>query len=118
MKIPDHVTRRTLLRNSALGTIALASGVDTIFGQRVSRTPNIIFIMADDLGYADVSCYGRPAVSTPNIDGLAAKGVRFLQASAISKVNTRGRATEVSAMNGATASHDDAHTCRTSLSPP
>ena len=42
--------------------------------------------MADDLGYADVSCYGRPDISTPNIDGLAAKGVRFLQAYANSAV--------------------------------
>ena len=42
--------------------------------------------MADDLGYADVSCYGRPDFSTPNIDGLAAKGVRFLQAYANSAV--------------------------------
>src|SRR6202166_643232 len=97
MKIPDNVTRRTLLRNSALGMIALASGVDNIFGQRVSGVPNIIFIMADDLGYADVSCYGRPDISTPNIDRLAAKGVRFLQAYANSAVCT---ATRVDRMTG------------------
>ena len=42
--------------------------------------------MADDLGYADVSCYGRPDLSTPNIDRIAAKGVRFLQAYANSAV--------------------------------
>ena len=86
MKVPNNVTRRTLLRNSALGTIALASGGNNIFGQRVPKAPNIVFIMADDLGYADVSCYGRPDVNTPNIDGLAAKGVRFLQAYANSAV--------------------------------
>jgi arylsulfatase A-like enzyme len=86
MEIPGTVTRRTLLRNSALGTIALASGADNLFGRKVSGPPNIIFIMADDLGYADVSCYGRPDISTPNIDGLAAKGVRFLQAYANSAV--------------------------------
>ncbi len=42
--------------------------------------------MADDLGYADLSCYGRPDFSTPNIDSVAAKGVRFLQAYANSAV--------------------------------
>jgi arylsulfatase A-like enzyme len=86
MEISGDVTRRTLLRNIAFGTLALASGADNIFGQTVSRTPNVIFIMADDLGYADVSCYGRPDISTPNIDSLAAKGVRFLQAYANSAV--------------------------------
>lgn len=86
MKIRDDVTRRTLLRNTALGTIALASGIPHLFGQKASAAPNIIFIMADDLGYADVSCYGRPDINTPNIDGLAAKGVRFLQAYANSAV--------------------------------
>src|SRR3984893_14504707 len=86
MRISNDVTRRTLLRHSALGTNLLASGVYNIFGRRVSGAPNIIFIMADDLGYADLSCYGRPDISTPNIDGLAAKGVRFLQAYANSAV--------------------------------
>jgi arylsulfatase A-like enzyme len=86
MAIPNDVTRRTLLRSAALGTVALASRVDNAFGQRVSGPPNVVFIMADDLGYADISCYGRPDVATPNIDGLAAKGVRFLQAYANSAV--------------------------------
>src|SRR5438445_6590873 len=80
------VTRRTVLRSTALGTIALASGIENLFGQTSSRPPNIVFIMADDLGYADVSCYGRPDLSTPNIDHLAARGVRFLQAYANSAV--------------------------------
>lgn len=39
--------------------------------------PNVVIIMADDLGYGDVSCYGATALKTPNIDRLAAEGVRF-----------------------------------------
>jgi arylsulfatase A-like enzyme len=50
------------------------------------RPPNIVFIMADDLGYADVGCYGRPELSTPNIDRIAARGVRFAQGYANSAV--------------------------------
>ena len=80
------VTRRTWLRRAGLGTIALASGLQQVFGQRASRPPNILFIMADDLGFADVSCYGRPDLNTPNIDRLATSGVRFLQAYANSAV--------------------------------
>jgi arylsulfatase A-like enzyme len=82
----NDVTRRALLRCAALGAVALASGMKSRFGQTVSRPPNIVFIMADDLGYADMSCYGRRDLSTPNIDRLAAKGVRFLQAYANSAV--------------------------------
>ncbi len=48
--------------------------------------PNIVFILADDLGYADLSCCGRPDFSTPNIDRIAARGVRFTQAYANSAV--------------------------------
>lgn len=48
--------------------------------------PNILFIMADDLGYADVSCYGRRDYQTPAIDRLARQGVRFIQGYANSAV--------------------------------
>jgi arylsulfatase A len=46
-------------------------------GQASAAPPNVIVIMADDLGYGDLSCYGATAVKTPNIDRLAAGGMRF-----------------------------------------
>ncbi|MFL5269767.1 MAG: sulfatase, partial [Stellaceae bacterium] len=53
--------------------------------------PNFLFILADDLGYADVSCYGRRDFATANIDRLAAEGLRFTQAYANSAVCTASR---------------------------
>jgi arylsulfatase A len=41
--------------------------------------PNIIFILADDLGYGETACYGQQKIETPNIDSLAAKGLKFTQ---------------------------------------
>jgi arylsulfatase A-like enzyme len=52
----------------------------------MSQPPNIIFIMADDLGYADLSCYGRRDFVTPNIDRIAQRGMRFTQGYANSAV--------------------------------
>ena len=44
-----------------------------------ARKPNIILIMADDLGYGELGCYGQRFIQTPNIDRLAAEGMRFTQ---------------------------------------
>ena len=80
-------SRRQLL---SAATVAAGSTLIPEWGwaQRVERGdgPNIIFILADDLGYADVSCYGRREYATPAIDRLAAEGVRFTQAYANSAV--------------------------------
>jgi len=47
--------------------------------QKTTSQPNIIFILADDLGYADVGCYGQQKTETPNIDDLAKQGLKFTQ---------------------------------------
>lgn len=47
------------------------------FGQSPQPKPNLIWIMADDLGYADLGCYGQKVISTPNLDRMAAEGMRF-----------------------------------------
>src|SRR5438046_1862832 len=86
MRWQSEVTRRTLLSHTAAGTAALATGAMGAYAQQASKPPNIVFILADDLGYADVSCYGRRDFDTPNIDRIAARGVRFLQGYANSSV--------------------------------
>jgi arylsulfatase A-like enzyme len=53
--------------------------------------PNVILIYADDLGYGDVSCYGATAIQTPNIDKLAAKGLRFTNAHCAASTCTPSR---------------------------
>jgi arylsulfatase A-like enzyme len=47
--------------------------------QRTPHVPNVIFILADDLGYGDLGCYGQQLIATPNIDKLAGRGIRFSQ---------------------------------------
>jgi arylsulfatase A-like enzyme len=54
--------------------------------QAEQARPNIIFIMADDLGYGDLGCYGQQQIQTPRIDRLAAQGLRFLDCYAGSTV--------------------------------
>ena len=58
----------------------------------VPRPPNFIFIMADDLGYGDLRCYGQQLIATPHIDLLAAEGMRFTQAYAGGPVCAPSRA--------------------------
>jgi arylsulfatase A-like enzyme len=57
-----------------------------------TQRPNFVLILADDLGWRDLACYGNPFFSTPNIDRLAAEGARFTQAYAASPVCSPTRA--------------------------
>jgi len=56
-----------------------------------SQKPNVIFIYADDLGYGDLSCYGATKIKTPNIDKLAAQGIRFTNGHSTSATCTPSR---------------------------
>jgi arylsulfatase A-like enzyme len=56
-----------------------------------SGKPNVIYIMADDMGYADLSCYGRKEYKTPNLDKLASEGIKFMNAYAAAPVCTPTR---------------------------
>jgi arylsulfatase A-like enzyme len=85
----NSLTRRQALAATAAAPLAFVSGSQSALA--ADPPPNIVFILADDLGYADVSCYGRPDFSTPNIDRIAAGGMKFLQAYANSAVCTATR---------------------------
>lgn len=63
------------------------------------KRPNIVFILADDLGYGDLSCYGNQYIQTPNIDRLAATGTRFEQAYAGSGISSPSRCSLMTGKN-------------------
>ncbi|MHC4637105.1 MAG: arylsulfatase [Planctomycetota bacterium] len=71
-------SRRDFLRVVGAGAAAAFSG--RLFGVgKKPRKPNIIFIMADDLGYGDLGCYGQKLIKTPSVDRLAVEGTLFTQ---------------------------------------
>jgi arylsulfatase A len=59
-----------------VATFAALPVSDTVYAAQESR-PNILFIIADDLGWGDLRCYGNPVIDTPTLDGLAKAGIRF-----------------------------------------
>ena len=72
---------RRLDRRQFLGTTVGAAVLARAERPRApGKRPNVLFILADDLGYGDLSCYGRPDYRTPVLDGFAEKGVRFTSA--------------------------------------
>lgn len=73
-----------------LGEMLLAPLAAT--GQEAPERPNILFILCDDMGYGDLACYGQRYIRTPNIDRMAAEGMRFTQAYAGSPVSAPSRA--------------------------
>lgn len=83
-----------LLLWCSLGGSLLAvgcTGTKKTTDAEVQRKPNVIFIVADDLGYGDIGCYGAKAVATPHVDSLAACGIRFTDAHAVAATSTPSR---------------------------
>lgn len=65
-----------------LSGIAVGVGIGQVFAAtpaKAKKAPNVVFIIADDLGYGELSCYGQEKFQTPNIDRLALQGMRFTQ---------------------------------------
>ncbi len=67
--------------------------------RKAAKTPNIIYILADDLGYGDLSCYGQRYFTTPNIDAMAAQGMRFTQHYAGCTVSAPSRASLITGLH-------------------
>jgi arylsulfatase A-like enzyme len=93
------LTRRKFVKRLVVGSTLLSGGVRAAeTANSVQRSsaakesrPNIIFILADDMGWGDLSCYGRPDYRTPNIDRLALQGTKFTDAYSASAVCTPTR---------------------------
>ena len=84
-------SRREFLGASVAGTLAAGASRTLARRPRAAPRPNVLFILADDLGWGDLSCYGRPDYRTPVLDHLAAEGTRFTQAYSASPVCTPTR---------------------------
>jgi arylsulfatase A-like enzyme len=84
LRLPALPVQTSLTRASLLGATALFATACTALAAPnppppTADRPNIVFILADDLGYGDLGCYGQKEIQTPNIDRLAGEGVRFTQ---------------------------------------
>ena len=91
-------TKQILLTIGAMIT-QQATAAEQQEQQATPERPNIIFILADDMGYGDLSCYGNRYIKTPNIDRLAATGTSFTQAYAGSGISSPSRCSLMTGRN-------------------
>ncbi len=75
--------RRDFLKTLGItaATFSISGCTENLFNAAKSTTkkPNVVYIVADDLGYGDLGCYGQKIIKTPNIDRMASEGMRFTQ---------------------------------------
>ncbi len=77
MRTPRNLARALAPLIAALLMTGFVSEPRARAGQHSGSQPNFVIVLADDLGYGDLGCYGNPRIKTPNLDRLAAEGVRF-----------------------------------------
>lgn len=85
-----HTNRPLRILRLSLAAFALAL-MPVASGTAAETPPNIVFVLADDLGYADVRCYGAPDARTPNIDRLSREGIKFTNCYAVAPQCTPSR---------------------------
>ncbi len=88
------ITRRNFLRSASLAGAAAVTGC----GGGRKRPPNVVFVLADDLGWRDTTLYGSSYYETPSIDALASRGMMFTQAYAASPICSPTRASILSGL--------------------
>ena len=81
-------------------SVASARGAAPATAPPDGQQPNVIFILADDLGYGDLGCYGQKLVKTPRLDRMAAEGLRFTQAYAGATVCAPSRCVLMTGLHG------------------
>jgi len=94
------MNRRHFLQSITSGAVALSCARSLMAEKGPARRPNIVLIMADDLGYKELGCYGQEKIKTPNIDRLAAEGMKFTQYYAGSAVCAPSRCNLMTGMHG------------------
>lgn len=72
-----HISLPLISSLLMMNSLPLQAGEPDQGNERMSERPNIIFIMADDLGYGDLGCYGQEKIQTPHLDEMAKEGMRF-----------------------------------------
>lgn len=97
------VWNEMIIMNKGLLLPGLAAGMgfcgSACDAKTVEKLPNVVFIIADDLGYADISCYGQQKFRTPNIDRLAEQGLLFTQCYSGTTVSAPSRACLLSGLH-------------------
>lgn len=105
------MNRRSFMKTALMAGAVAIPGSKSVAGASAALAgsrPNIVFIMADDLGYGDLGCYGQKRIETPNIDRLAAEGLRFTQTYAGGSVCTPSRSVLMTGLhNGHTPARDN-----------
>ena len=100
------MSRKTMNKLKELTLLAIgfatAAGCNSTGEEEAKKDPNIIFVMVDDMGYADLGSYGQEAYNTPHLDSMASQGMRFTQAYSGCSVSAPARST---LMTGLHAGH-------------
>ena len=91
VSLDSRTMRWQFSRFALFASIVFFSAPFPVKGAEI-RTPNFVIIFADDLGYGDLACYGHPTIRTPNLDRMAAEGMRFTDFYAAASVCTPSRA--------------------------